>query len=138
MLLAAERKERRARAKETATELAKSLTEAEVKELLMPTREHLEAIRAIAAGRAPKGVQVRSGADALRHTGSMVQALKIMLEHTVSKPKQETGMEGVVQVVVNTLPAKGEAYSLPGATVMLPGNGALAALPAGDEEEPGA
>jgi hypothetical protein len=105
LLLAADRKARRAAAK--AAVQASPLSEDEVKELLTPSREQLEKLRDLAAGKTK------------RHAASVLGALKIMLEHTVAKPKQEVGGDGLVQVVVNTLPkAEGETFQAPaGATL---------------------
>lgn len=102
------RRMRRAKAREDvkAAELVlveEKLTEQELKELLTPSREQLDQLRKLAAG------------GAHRHAGTVLGALKIMLEHTVAKPKVETGLEGAVTVVVNKVvgEAAGGAYQMP-------------------------
>jgi hypothetical protein len=106
-LAAAERKARREAAKEVVEELSEALTEEEVKELLTPSREQLEMLRSLAAGKTE------------RYAGSVLGALKIMLEHTVAKPKQEIGGDGLVQVVVNPLPEK-ETFQAPAGATLTP------------------
>jgi hypothetical protein len=98
-------KEMRARLKAEAAGV-EPLSEEEIKGLLTPTREHLEKLRRLASGVAG------------RHSATVMQALKIMLEHTVPPAKKEEVGGGQVQVVVQTLPAKVERFQAPSEATM--------------------
>lgn len=100
LIAAADRKARRDKARGVVKELQGRLTEEEIRELLAPSREHLEELREMAKGKVK------------RNAMAQMQALKVMLEHSVAKPRDPNAAEPVT-VVVNAVPAEEKPYQMP-------------------------
>jgi hypothetical protein len=89
-------REKAAQLREQLAELAeqaepKRLTEEEAKGFLALSREEINVLNLIAAGRPP------------RNAMAIMAAIRLKLEHTVSKPKQNVGVDSEVHVTIETV-----------------------------------
>jgi hypothetical protein len=79
------------------------LKEERVKEFLQLSIHEIEMLDAIAAGAVD-----RVTGRPIRNAATILSAIKLKLDHTISKPKQDVGLEGGVTITINTLAEKEE------------------------------